>query len=101
MADPARASTVWEGHGGIKACWLCGIRLPVAQLVADGGDACPDVRWYCRDARACTQRWTTRPPPPPPGAEPPASPAPDAGPLAAAESPAGAEPAAGAGSPTG
>jgi len=27
------------------------------QLVPDGGDACADVRWYCRDARECTERW--------------------------------------------
>jgi len=32
--------------------------LPTAQLVPDGGSACADVRWYCRDLRACTSRWT-------------------------------------------
>jgi RimJ/RimL family protein N-acetyltransferase len=44
----------------IETCWMCGIRLRVDQLVPDGGSACPDVRWYCRDTRGCTQRWTTR-----------------------------------------
>jgi hypothetical protein len=29
-------------------------------LLADGGGACPDVRWYCRDARACASRWTVQ-----------------------------------------
>jgi hypothetical protein len=45
----------------VEACWMCGIRLPVTQMVADGGDACGSVRWYCRDVRGCTERWTTRP----------------------------------------
>ena len=44
----------------VRSCWMCGIRSPVGQLVADGGTACPDVRWYCRDTWACTQRWTSR-----------------------------------------
>ena len=44
----------------VRSCWMCGIRLPVGQLVADGGDACPDVRWYCRDMWGCTKRWTSR-----------------------------------------
>jgi hypothetical protein len=43
-----------------KSCWLCGIRLYPGQLVADGGSACADVRWYCLDMRACTERWTSR-----------------------------------------
>lgn len=42
----------------IERCWMCGIHLPAAQMVPDGGDACADVRWYCRDLRACTGRWT-------------------------------------------
>jgi hypothetical protein len=40
---------------------MCGIRLPVRQLMADGGNACPDVRWYCRDVWGCTRRWTSHP----------------------------------------
>jgi hypothetical protein len=46
---------------GIRSCWICGIRLPVERMVADGGSACADVRFYCRDMRACTQRWTRQP----------------------------------------
>jgi hypothetical protein len=42
------------------ACAMCGIQLPVHQMVPDGGQACADVRWYCRDAKACTDRWTSR-----------------------------------------
>jgi hypothetical protein len=42
------------------ACAMCGIQLPAHQMVADGGQACADVRWYCRDAKACTDRWTSR-----------------------------------------
>jgi hypothetical protein len=54
MPVPAARSTV-------ESCWMCGIRLPTDRLVADGGSACPDVRWYCQDSRACTERWTSRP----------------------------------------
>jgi hypothetical protein len=43
----------------VRSCWMCGIRLPASQLVADGGSACHDVRWYCRDTRGCTRRWTS------------------------------------------
>jgi hypothetical protein len=52
-------------HGGddasFESCWMCGIRLPTSQMVPDGGHACPDLRWYCLDTRACTERWTARP----------------------------------------
>jgi len=51
----------WAQRANIKACWMCGIRLPAHQMVADGGSACLDPRWYCRDTRACTERWTSRP----------------------------------------
>jgi hypothetical protein len=47
-----------ERHDRIERCWLCGIRLPTTQMVPDGGSACADIRWYCRDLRACTGRWT-------------------------------------------
>jgi hypothetical protein len=40
-------------------CSLCGIALPLALLVPDGGQACADIRWYCKDAGSCTERWTT------------------------------------------
>ncbi len=55
MADP------WQGRPRpLEAvpCSLCGIELPKALMTPDGGDACDDVRWYCKDARACTERWT-------------------------------------------
>jgi hypothetical protein len=56
--DPAS----FEGESAqIRSCWMCGIRLPVRQLMADGGDACADVRWYCRDTWGCTRRWTSHP----------------------------------------
>jgi hypothetical protein len=42
----------------VMSCWLCGIRSPAAQMMPDGGPACGDVRWYCRDLRGCTERWT-------------------------------------------
>lgn len=41
-------------------CSLCGIELPKGLLMPDGGIACTDIRWYCRDTRACTERWTAR-----------------------------------------
>lgn len=49
-----------DGHepGGTAACALCGIESPTSLMVPDGGRACADVRWYCRDAGACTERWT-------------------------------------------
>lgn len=45
----------------VTTCWMCGIRLSAGQMVADGGSACPDLRWYCLDMRGCTERWTSRP----------------------------------------
>jgi hypothetical protein len=40
-----------------ETCWLCGYRQSAAQMIADGGSACPDIRWYCLDMLSCTQRW--------------------------------------------
>jgi hypothetical protein len=42
---------------------MCGIALPLGLLVPDGGQACADIRWYCKDAKSCTERWTTARPP--------------------------------------
>src|SRR4029077_1428711 len=42
---------------------MCGIALPLGLLVPDGGQACADIRWYCKDAMVCTERWTTARPP--------------------------------------
>jgi len=43
----------------VAQCSMCGIALPLALMVPDGGQACADIRWYCKDAMSCTQRWTT------------------------------------------
>ena len=43
----------------VAQCSLCAIALPLGLLVPDGGEACADVRWYCKDAKGCTERWTT------------------------------------------
>jgi hypothetical protein len=50
----------------VGQCSLCGIALPLGLLVPDGGQACADVRWYCKDAKSCTERWTAAPPRPMP-----------------------------------
>ncbi len=42
---------------------MCGLELPLGLMVPDGGHACADLRWYCKDAQACTDRWTSRPSP--------------------------------------
>jgi len=64
-ADLSSAASAQQHSGGrrslqIARCALCGIELPLALLVPDGGHACADLRWYCQDAQACTQRWTSR-----------------------------------------
>ena len=43
----------------VAECCLCGIARPLGLLVPDGGGACADVRWYCKDVKSCTERWTT------------------------------------------
>ena len=40
-------------------CSMCGTALPLGLLVADGGQACANIRWYCKDTKSCTERWTT------------------------------------------
>ncbi len=47
----------------VAQCSMCGITLPLGLLVTDGGQACADIRWYCKDALLCTARWTTARPP--------------------------------------
>jgi hypothetical protein len=49
----------------VAQCSMCGIALPLGLLVPDGGLACADIRWYCKDAKSCTERWTTAGPPGP------------------------------------
>jgi hypothetical protein len=58
MPDQERLSYAPAGPGAVQPCWLCGIRLPADHMMADGGSACADVRWYCLDKRGCTERWT-------------------------------------------
>jgi hypothetical protein len=54
-----RAAPPGEEPAPVRSCWMCGISLPADQMMADGGSACPDLRWYCRDTGGCTRRWTT------------------------------------------
>jgi hypothetical protein len=61
MTGQLRSVRYWAEQANAKSCWMCGIRLPADQMVADGGSACSDLRWYCRDTWACTERWTSRP----------------------------------------
>jgi hypothetical protein len=65
----AYASSPWDSaaqrNSSMRAlqvakCSLCGLEYPIGLMVPDGGDACADLRWYCKDARSCTQRWTSR-----------------------------------------
>jgi len=60
LTDQPHPVRYWARQASVKSCWMCGIRLPAEQMVADGGSACLDLRWYCRDTRACTERWTSR-----------------------------------------
>jgi hypothetical protein len=58
MTDQPRPVLPRREPALVRSCWMCGIRLPADQMVADGGSACPDLRWYCRDTAGCTERWT-------------------------------------------
>jgi len=64
MADDMHTPSV-EGiaarQPGVVSCWMCGIHLHNYQMVPDGDSACQDTRWYCKDTRACTERWTSSP----------------------------------------
>jgi hypothetical protein len=62
MTDETRAPSAagfTARRAGVASCWMCGIHLQQAQMVPDGGDACGDIRWYCKDFQACTERWTS------------------------------------------
>ena len=41
----------------VAQCSLCGVARPLGLLVPDGGQACADIRWYCKDSKSCTERW--------------------------------------------
>jgi len=60
IPDQLRSVRYWAQQANAKSCWMCGIRLRADQMVPDGGSACHDLRWYCRDTRACTERWASR-----------------------------------------
>jgi hypothetical protein len=64
---PAKPLTAVQRNGPrpleVAECSMCGIVLPLGLLVPDGGQACADIRWYCKDAMSCTERWTTARPP--------------------------------------
>ena len=49
----------------VAECSMCGTARPLGLLVPDGGSACADIRWYCKDVKSCTERWTTGVPPKP------------------------------------
>jgi hypothetical protein len=64
-AEPSSAASTRERGDGRRSlqaarCALCSIELPLGLMVPDGGHACADLRWYCKDAQACTDRWTSR-----------------------------------------
>jgi hypothetical protein len=63
VADPPTAARRELRPLEVAECAMCGIALPLALLVPDGGPACADIRWYCKDAKSCTERWTTARPP--------------------------------------
>jgi hypothetical protein len=59
LADPSAAARRDLRPLEVADCAMCGIALPLALLVPDGGQACADIRWYCKDVKSCTERWTT------------------------------------------
>ena len=61
MIEQQRSDLPGREQALVRCCWMCGIRLSADQMVADGGSACSDLRWYCRDTWACTARWTSHP----------------------------------------
>jgi hypothetical protein len=71
VADPAPAIPVTATQHNrprpleVAQCSMCGIALPLGLMVPDGGQACTDIRWYCKDAVSCAHRWTTASPPVP------------------------------------
>jgi hypothetical protein len=60
MADAEHLIPAQAGRA-VESCWLCGTRMPADRMLADGGSACANIRWYCLDTAGCTERWTRRP----------------------------------------
>jgi hypothetical protein len=42
----------------VAECSMCGVTHPLGLLIPDGTAACADIRWYCKDVKSCTERWT-------------------------------------------
>jgi hypothetical protein len=42
----------------VAVCSMCGVTHPLGLLIPDGSAACADIRWYCKDVKSCTERWT-------------------------------------------
>ena len=59
QTDTPATEGISARRAAVVSCWMCGIRLHSTQMMPDGGSACADIRWYCTDARACTQRWAS------------------------------------------
>ena len=61
-ADLSSAASTQPGGGRralqVARCAMCGLESPLGLMAPDGGHAFADLRWYCKDARACTERWT-------------------------------------------
>ena len=60
---PVNSPTPEPDEGGLRplevaGCSMCGVTLPLGLLVPDGSQACADIRWYCKDVKSCTERWT-------------------------------------------
>jgi len=60
---PADSAPAEQGDNRLRPlevaeCCMCGIERPQGLLVPDGGGACADIRWYCKDVKLCTERWT-------------------------------------------
>jgi hypothetical protein len=61
---PADAPTLAPGGNRLRPldvgeCSMCGIARPLGLLVPDGNPAGLDTRWYCKDVKSCTERWTS------------------------------------------
>jgi hypothetical protein len=60
LRDPAAQRDGGNRALQVARCSLCDLERPIGLMVPDGGEACDDLRWYCKDARSCTERWTSR-----------------------------------------
>ncbi len=60
LRDPAAQRGGGNRAFQVATCSLCGLERPIGLMVPDGGEACDDLRWYCKDAGPCTERWTSR-----------------------------------------